>query len=242
MLACPGRGTACRTRPASGEMGIRPEQAGLDAAELALLAIAEAHRMLLTCGLLRDAAPRIASRLRRPVLGGVPARGWPGRIRVRALGAGPGPARVRLAGGPAHGGQASQRQYHEVSAGDDVGPVHRGRDGELGVQDERGDDHPRAEQHAGELQPGVAARAGQRARRHRAGPRSAAAPTAAPASPAIRLAPAALPPPCCSVRNDGDRAIHSPVSTPSAATAWTATPRMVAGSRYSVTAAMVTAA
>ena len=40
-----------------GKMGIRPEQAGFDAAELALLAIAEAHRMLLTCGLLRDAAP-----------------------------------------------------------------------------------------------------------------------------------------------------------------------------------------
>ena len=74
------------------------------------------------------------------------------------------------------------------------------------------------------------------------GPASEAAPTAATASPAIRLATAALPPPCCSVRNDGDRAIHSPVSTPSAATAWTAMPRMVAGSRYSVTAEMVTAA
>jgi hypothetical protein len=38
-------------------MGIRPEQADFDAAELALLAIAEARRRLLTCGLLRDAAP-----------------------------------------------------------------------------------------------------------------------------------------------------------------------------------------
>src|SRR5580704_17174895 len=69
-----------------GEMGIRPEQAGLDAAELALLAIAEAHRRLLTCGLRRDAAPRIASRLRRPPLGRGPARSWPGGDQ----GAGPG--------------------------------------------------------------------------------------------------------------------------------------------------------
>jgi hypothetical protein len=50
-----------------GEMGIPPEQADFDAAELALLAIAEAHRMLLTCGLLRDAAPRGLPAARREV-------------------------------------------------------------------------------------------------------------------------------------------------------------------------------
>src|SRR5882757_2562703 len=87
-----------------GEMGIRPEQAGFDVAELTMLAIAEAHRRLLTRGLLRDAGPAYC----------VPpaqARSWRGSsaglarpgIRVRALGAGPGPARVRSAGGPAHG-------------------------------------------------------------------------------------------------------------------------------------------
>src|SRR5712691_371176 len=60
-------------------MGIRPEQAGFDAAELALLAIAEAHRMLLTCGLLRDAAPayRVPPVQVRSWRGS--ARGWPGR-------------------------------------------------------------------------------------------------------------------------------------------------------------------
>src|ERR1700757_3469901 len=33
------------------------EQVGFDAAELALLTVAKAHRMLLACGLLRDADP-----------------------------------------------------------------------------------------------------------------------------------------------------------------------------------------
>ena len=104
MLACPG----CAVQPAEygrhlGEMVIRPEQAGFDAAELALLAMAEAHRRLLTCGLLRDAAPgRIASRLRGPVLGGVPARGWPGR----GSGCGPG-GRVQ---GPRACGQRAARR------------------------------------------------------------------------------------------------------------------------------------
>src|SRR5260370_39919039 len=97
-------------------MGIRPEQADFDAAELTLLAIAEAHRMLLTCGLLRDAALRIASRLRRPVLGGVQRGADRPGIGGRALWAGSGRARRRSAGRPAHGVPDGPGPHREESS------------------------------------------------------------------------------------------------------------------------------
>src|SRR5260370_29905864 len=67
------------------EMGIRPDQAGFDAAELALLAIAEAHRRLLTCGLLRT-PPRVRHAQAASWPGSGSVQGWPGGDQ----GAGPG--------------------------------------------------------------------------------------------------------------------------------------------------------
>src|SRR6266446_8855700 len=64
------------------------------------------------------------------------------------------------------------------------------------------------------------------------GPARAKAPAAATASPEIRLTAAALPPAYCKVMNHGEMATHSPVSMPSAAAAWAPMPRQVAGSRY----------
>src|SRR6266700_800554 len=213
-------------------MGICPEQAGFDAAELALLAIAEAHRRLLTCGLLRDAAPAYASRLRWGPRGGVSARGWPGR------GSGCGPW-GRGQGPRACGQRAARRTVaRPASASTMRYPPETMLDQYIGVAMENLASRMNGEMITHTPSSTLANCSPAKPR----GPTSEAAPTAATASPAIRFATAALPPPCCSVRNDGDRAIHSPVSTPSAAIAWTAMPRMVAGSRYSVTAAMVTAA
>src|SRR5262249_8652713 len=64
------------------------------------------------------------------------------------------------------------------------------------------------------------------------GPARAKAPAVATASPEIRLTAVALPPAYCRVMNHGEMATHSPVSMPSAAGAWAARPRQVAGSGY----------
>src|SRR5258708_4253197 len=62
------------------------------------------------------------------------------------------------------------------------------------------------------------------------GPARAKAPATATASPEIRLTAAALPPAHCKVMNHGERASHSPVSMPSAAAAWAPAPRPAARS------------
>ena len=120
-----------------GELGVGPEQPGLDAVQLALLAVVKAHEVLLSCD---RRSPRAQPAARVRVLACVRAR-IPGRS---------------AAGGPAQGDgcQAGRREDDQHAAGHAVGPEHRVGDGELRAEDGPSDDQPDAQQRAAELQAG----------------------------------------------------------------------------------------
>src|SRR6266851_925459 len=190
-----------------GELGVGPQEAGLDEVKLVLVMGAEAHDVLLSCGLLRVSAHG-ARALRGPGAGPGPQGPHPrgGQRAVRRRAAKPRPAAARAISTPP---EKLLDQYIAWAMG-----CLWSRMGGAMISQMPSSRLPSCRP---ENPRGLA---------------RAKAPTAAAASPEIRSTEVALLPPYCSVMNHGDRATQSPVSSPSTPAAWAPMPRRLAGTAY----------
>src|SRR5215472_5126954 len=186
-----------------GELGVGPQEAGLDEVKLVLVMGAEAHDVLLSCALLRvsaGGATGCVARVRALTPGPAP-RGGQRAVRRRA--AKPRPAAARAISAPP---EKLLDQYIAWA----MGCLWSRMGGEMISQMPSS----RLPSCRPENPRGLA---------------RAKAPAAATATPEIRSTAVALLPWYCSVMNHGDRATQTPVSSPSTPAAWAPMPYGLAG-------------
>src|SRR5882757_8045239 len=187
-----------------GELRVGPEQRGLDALQLALLAVVKAHDVLLSCDRRSACAPA-------PGCGSWPASGPASRVGQRPAGrrraTAPRPAAARTISTPPARLLDQNIGSAMVNFELRMGPAMISQTPSSALPTCR------------------LANARGLAR--------AKAPTPATARPEMRLTTLALVPPCWRVRNHGDRATQTPVSTASTADIWAPRTLPVADSAYS---------